>query len=125
MWPDEYSPKGPPGLRSQLPQVLTYVHATLSDAAKSGGSGEKADSIIQSQINSAVSSLGTTRRLGDGNISAVTIVLSSLCHSGRRGTFGLADVLSYLQRSTGWALPEKPWSSLPELYGTECWLSIS
>lgn len=125
MWPDEYSPKGPPGLRSQLPQVLTHVHATLSEAAKGGGGGERADSIIQSRIDSAVSSLGTTRRLGEGNISAVTIALSSLCHSGQRGAFGLADVLSYLQRITGWAPPEKPWGSLPELYGSECWLSIS
>ena len=124
MWPDEYSPKGAPGLRSQLPQVLTYVYARLSDAAKGGGSGEEADSIIQSQINSAVSSLGTARRLGDGNISAVTIALSALCCSGEYGAFWLADVLAFLQRSTGWILPEEPWGSLPELYGTECWLAL-
>lgn len=125
MWPDEYTPKGPPGLRGQLPQVLTYVHATLSDAAKGSGSGERVDSIIQSQIDSAVSSLGTTRRLGDGNISAVTIALSALCCSGEYGAFWLADVLAFLQRSTGWIPPEEPWGSLPELYGAECWLSIS
>ena len=125
MWPDEYSLKAPPGLRDQLPQVLRYVHTVLSDAAKVRGSGERADSIIQGQISSAVSSLGTVRRLGDGNLSAVAVALSSLCCSSKYEAFWLADVLAFLRRSTGWVLPEKPWSSLPELYGSECWLSIS